>query len=178
VDQPIALIPLICLKCGTTIPAGPEEVAWVCAQCGQGQALADETGLEPLKVHCLPGIPPEGQGKPFWTVDGKVSLERDTYSGDKEREAQQFWSQMRRFFIPAFSIGLDAGLELANRLLLKPPILEDGPAVAFEPVVVAQQDVRPLIEFLVISIEAARSDMLKELRFSVQLTLPELWVLP
>lgn len=177
-DRPVALIPLVCLKCSTPIPAGPEEVAWVCAQCGQGQALDDDKGLIPLEIRCLHGIPPQGKGKPFWVVEGKVSLERDTYSGNQAGEAQQFWAQPRLFFVPAFSTSLDAGLDLANRLLLQPPKLQDGPPAAFEPVVVSQGDVRPLVDFLVISIEAARSDKLKELHFRVELTSPALWVLP
>jgi hypothetical protein len=178
VDRPVALIPLVCLKCSTPIPAQPEEVAWVCAQCGQGQTLDDEKGLFPLQVRCLPGIPTQGKGKPFWVVEGKVSLERDTYSGNQAGEAQKFWAQPRLFFIPAFSTSLDAGLELANRLLTQPPKLLDGPQVAFEPVMVSQSDVRPLVDFLVMSIEAARSDKLKELRFRVELTTPALWVFP
>ena len=177
-DRPVALIPLVCLKCSTPIPAQPEEVAWVCAQCGQGQALDDDKGLVPLEFHCLPGIPAQGKGKPFWVVAGKVTLERETYSGDKANEAQKFWSQPRRFFIPAFSTRLDAGLELANRLLLQPPKLEEGPPSAFEPVVVSQSEVQPLVDFLVLSIEAARSDQLKELHFRVELTPAVLWVLP
>ncbi len=177
-DRPVALIPLVCIQCSTPIPAQPEEVAWVCSQCGQGQALDDEKGLAPLEIHYAAGIPPQAKGKPFWVAEGKVSLNRDTYTGDQSREAEQFWGQPRRFFIPAFSTTLDNGLELANRLLLNPPALEAGPPVSFEAVVVAQEDVRSLAEFVVVSVEAERKDKLKELRFSVQLSQPVLWVLP
>jgi hypothetical protein len=177
-DRPPALIPLLCVKCKAPIPAGPEEVAWVCALCGQGQVLDEDNGLVSLDFHCLPGIAANSRGKPFWVVEGKVSLERSTYSGNRAAEAAQYWSEPRLFFIPAFSTGLDAGLELANRLLLSPPALQEGPPAAFEPVVIASGDVRPLVEFLIISVEAGRKDTLKELRFQVSLGEPALWVLP
>jgi hypothetical protein len=177
-DRPAALIPLLCVKCKASIPARPEEVAWVCAICKQGQVLDEENGLAALDVHCLPGIPAQARGKPFWVVEGKVSLERSTYSGNQAAEAARFWAEPRRFFIPAYSTGLDAGVELASRLLATPPVLQEGPLAAFEPVVISPGDARPLVEFLVMSVEAARSDKLKELRFQVELGVPALWVLP
>lgn len=177
-DRPVSLVPLLCLKCSTPIPAQSDEVAWACATCGQGQALDEETGLVPLDIHYQAGIPANSQGKPFWVCDCQVNLERETYSGNEARQAQQFWDRQRTFFIPAYATSLEEGLERANQLLLQPSALQDSPAVKFEPVVVSPAEVKSLAEFLVISVEAGRGDKLKALRTSLELSPPALWILP
>ena len=48
-EIPVELMPLNCIRCGTSIPAEVDEVAWVCQQCEKGQQLGDD-GLIPLRV--------------------------------------------------------------------------------------------------------------------------------
>lgn len=182
--RPVTLVPLACFKCDAPIPAQPEEVAWVCARCGQGLALNDDPeatgkGTLPLVVQFANGIPPAGRGKPYWVADGTVQLQRQIYGyGDKGKEAQSLWSQPRRFFIPAFDCSLETMLSLGQRMLLQPPALQPGPAAAFEPVTLHRRDIQPMADFIVLAIEAGRSDMLKEVRLNVRLSEAALWVLP
>lgn len=179
-DQPVELIPLVCPTCSTPIPAEANEVAWVCVQCGQGLSLDEAKGLVPLEVHCATGIAPNTLGKPFWVAEGQVSMRRDTYgSGGKDaRAAQEFWSQPRRFFIPAFSAPLETLLGLGMQLLRQPPNLQPGPDVRFEPVTLYIEDVKSAAEFIVVALEAERRDKVKQVEFTLQLSDPVLWVLP
>ena len=179
-DQPVNLIPLVCPKCSTPVPAEVDEVAWVCAQCGQGLALDEENGLALLDVHYADGIPPNGRGKPFWVVDGTVEMHREVYNTIRKqnKEAQQFWSQPRSFFIPAFSCTLEALLKVGVDLLRQPPVLQPGPAAAFQPVTLHCDDVRTAAEFVVVAVEAERKDKVKEIDFTLKLTDPVLWILP
>ena len=71
---PVTLIPLRCLRCETSVPAQPEEVAWRCSQCGQGLLLDESKGLVPLEIHYSADIPPNGVGKPFWVAEGQVTV--------------------------------------------------------------------------------------------------------
>jgi hypothetical protein len=174
----IELVPLVCLKCSTPIPAQPEEAAWVCAQCGQGMQLDGETGLQPLEVQYSAGIPANTQGKPYWTANGRVSLQRATYAGNEERESHQFWGQPRRFFIPAFNISLQDLLSQGMSLLRQPPAVQPGPPAAFQAATLPAADVRAAAEFIVMAIEAERKDDLKEIRFDLELDPPVLWILP
>ena len=180
--QPIELIPLTCLQCDTPLPAQPDEVAWVCARCGQGLLLDEsaERGLARLAVQYATGIDPTRKGKPFWVVEGSVNLQRSTFESfsNKSGEAQQLWSKPRRFFIPASDLPLQTLAEVGPRLLLNPPTLQHGPAVSFEPVTVSPDDLPGLAEFIVLAIEAGRSDMLKQVTIQVTLAAPALWVLP
>jgi hypothetical protein len=176
--EPVELVPLVCLKCSTPLPAAPEEVAWVCPTCGTGLELDELHGLAQLEVHYSSQITPNTQGKPFWVAQGRLELERNTYSGDKGRDAQRFWSQPQRFFVPAYTCPLETLLELGNRLLIQPPALQEGPPAAFTAVTLARGDVQSLADFIVMSVEAERADKLKEVRFTLNLSDPVLWILP
>lgn len=176
--RPIELIPLVCIRCSTRLPAQPEEVAWVCPQCGQGQQLDEQQGLVALTVQFSGEISAGQKGKPFWVAQGKVSLRRETYSGNQDRKAQEFWGMERRFFIPAFDLSLKQLLALGRQYLLQPPQLQTGQSVVFEPVTLTVGDVPALVEFVVMALEADRKDKLKELHINLELQTPELWVLP
>ena len=153
----------------------------MCGQCGQGLQLDVNLnkGLAPLEVFYAAGIASNALGKPFWVADGRVTFsKRQTYSGNEDRHAQQFWNQPRRFFVPAFNASLETQLNLGSRMLEKTPALQTGPAVRFESVTLAQDDVKPLAEFIVMALEAGRKDKIREIQFSLELSLPALWILP
>jgi hypothetical protein len=179
-SQPgIELIPLQCVKCQNPIEAKPDEVLWVCPTCGQGQMLSDEHGLVAQPVHYVAGIPANTQGKPIWVVSGQVTLSRQTYRGDENRSMQQFWQQPRPFFIPAYTLPLDQLVDSCQRLLRQPLAFQEVTTRApIYPVTVHAEDLQALAEYIVLAVEADRSDMLKELDFKVQLGQPELWVVP
>ena len=175
--QPIELVPLVCVKCSTRIPAEPDEVAWVCGQCGQAMHLDEENGLAAIPVSYTAGILQGKKGKPYWVADGQVTLHRETYSGNESQAAAQFWAQQRRFFVPAFTVPLDQLLNIGMDLLVHPPNLLSGPATSFEPVTLHMDDVKAAAEFLVVAVEAGRADKLKKVDFSINLSTPALWIL-
>jgi hypothetical protein len=180
VDRPVELVPLVCVKCDTPIPTGVDEIAWACTQCGQGMVLDEMHGLQALNIHYTADIPEDTPGKPYWVVDGRVSMQRSTYGrpGESGNESNLFWSKPRRFFIPAFQAPLELLLKLAKSMLLNPPILEPSAPVAFEAVTLNREDVLAAAEFIVIAIEAGRKDKLKSVNFELQLSEPVLWILP
>jgi len=180
VDRPIELVPLVCIQCSTAIPAGVEEVAWVCSQCGQGMVLDEAHGLEALDIHYSADIPPNSAGKPYWVADGQVTMERKTYgsTGNHGEAAKQFWGQSRRFFVPAFQAPLESLLEIAKGMLLNPPQLSSGPGTPFEAITLYRDDLLAAADFIVIAIEAERKDKIKSIDFELKLSKPVLWILP
>lgn len=176
-DAPIELVPLLCVKCETPVPAEIAQVAWVCQRCGQGLLLDEAVGLVELKVNYSAGIPQGSTGKPYWVVEGQARLQREQFSGNQNAEAQLMWAQPRQFIIPAYTCSLELLLQQGPDFLQKPPFLQPGSAVPFLPVTLPPADIRPLAEFIVVAIEAERRDMLKKVEVSVQLSEPELWIL-
>ncbi len=176
--QQVELIPLVCIKCQAPIQANGDEVVWQCTQCGQGMRLDEQKGLVELPIYFTAGVQPGKRGRPFWVADGQVRLQRETYAGNENTAAQKFWSQAHRFFIPAFACDLNTLVDIGTRLLLQPPALQNGPAVAFEPVTLPLEDSSSVAEFIVVGIEAARRDKLKSINIGLSLSAPALWVLP
>jgi hypothetical protein len=178
VEQPIELIPLLCLRCSAPIPAQPGEVAWVCQTCGQGSLLDEQGGLVPLEVNYSAAVPTQAWGKPYWVSSGRVALRRETYKGYQRSESEKFWAQPRLFCIPAFNCSLDVLLPVGRMWLNTPPALQPGSPVPFEPVVLALVDVRSAAEFIVMSVEAGRKDSLRVVDFILELDPAVLWILP
>jgi hypothetical protein len=178
-SKAIELIPLLCTRCQTAVPAKLDEVAWVCAQCGQGLLLDEEKGAVPLAINFAAGIPANQKGWPFWVATGQVTVQQRSIfgGGDQGRQAAEFWQPARRFFVPAFSSPLDQLITWGTTLLQKPPALQSGQAAGFAPVILHPEDIQPVAEFIVLGIEADRKDKIREINFTLQLSAPELWVL-
>ncbi|MBN2147391.1 MAG: hypothetical protein JW726_08380 [Anaerolineales bacterium] len=175
----VALLPLVCLKCETPLPAQADEVAWVCGRCGQGMLLDEEKGLITLQVNYSAEIQPGQRGKPFWVVQGAAATQRRVYGlSNQSTEAEQMWSGGRSFFIPAFNLPLELLAEIGPHMLLHPPSLRPGPAAAFEPITLHPKDLQAVAEYIVLTIEANRKDQLRELNIRLNLSEPALWVLP
>jgi hypothetical protein len=153
-------------------------VAWACGQCGQGQVLDPQKGLLPQVVHYSSQVKPGAAGRPFWVANGTVAVERATFSGDYNPQARKYWSQPRRFFVPAFTCPLETLIQLGAGWLDSPPDLQEGPPVAFAAITLSPGDAAVLAEFIVVGVEAARPDKLKEIQLTMELSAPDLWILP
>jgi hypothetical protein len=177
----IELVPLRCIRCDTPVPAEGEEIAWVCKQCGQGLLLDEREGLQNLEIHYSAGISPGVKGKPYWVAKGRVNMVREAHrewTGTQQGAADRFWGPARQFIIPAFNTSLDELLEFASFLFYNPPDLVAGPAAPFEPVSLFPHDVAPLVEYIILAVEAGREDDIKSIGVTVELDAPILWVLP
>ena len=175
----IELVPLICCRCQTPVPAETDEIAWVCANCGQGLLLSETKGTQPLVVNYAAGLMADKKGRPFWVATGQVNLQRRLYgAGDQSASAQAFWQSPHRFMVPAFALPLQTLVDVGSNLLLQSPILNPGTTAPFLPVTLATGDIQPMAEFIVMGIEAARKDNLKEMTFTLNLSSPELWIVP
>ena len=174
------LQPLQCINCQTPLLAEPDEVAWVCSNCGQAVQLDEKqsVGLAALDFHFASGIKSGQQGHPFWVAQGSVVVQRQTYSGDENRHAQEFWQKPRSFFVPAYTCTLEQLISLGMQYLKEPVSLSSGSSVPFLPITLALEDVRPMAEFIVMGLEAERRDKLKKVDIQLNLAAPSLWVLP
>jgi hypothetical protein len=176
---PVRLIPMLCVRCSNPIPAGVDEVAWVCPNCQQGQLLSLDGQLEAVEIHFAAGLQPGVQGNPFWVAQGSVTnLVRKRFKGDESKDMLRFWAAPRQFFVPAYEMSLESMVETGLKLIESQPALVAGPPADFLPVTVLPDDVSALAEFIVLAVEAARKDKLSRLDFDLQLGAPELWIIP
>ena len=170
---------LKCLRCGALVPAQEDEVAWVCAHCGQGLQLAPE-GVAPLTVKWAAGRARVASlhWAPFWVFVGTVTFSsRESYSGS--RPPEKLWRSPVRFFVPAFTATLRQMQELGADLTRRQVQLAAGPAQgALAGCTLSLDDACQAADFIVLTIEADQSDKLMYVRFSVNPAQPELWLLP
>jgi hypothetical protein len=107
---------------------------------------------------------------------------QQAFFSQRNKECEELWGWVRRFYVPAWSLPLKTLQEIGCRLIRTQPELQavSRPATAgmMAPVTLAVSDAKKLLEFFVLTIEARREDKLKALNFRVTVSEPELWVLP
>ena len=177
----VELVLLKCPRCSTPVPAGEEEVAWVCSQCGQGLQLT-AAGLAPLTVNWAESQPGnvKTQPLPFWVFSGTVSFRsRETYGFGSGSQPDKLWSAPRRFYVPAFPLPIEQLQTLGADFTRRQIALKPGRAgEPFANCTLPAEDARQVVEFIVLTIEAAQRDKLKSVDFELNLNEPELWLLP
>lgn len=177
----VDLVLLKCLQCSTPVPAQAEEVAWVCAQCGQG-LLATHTGLAPLTVKWAAARPlRELTWHPFWVMRGRAIFSRRQifgFGGDTS-QPDPMWQTEQNFYVPAFPLPLESLQTLGAALTRQQTRLKAGPpAGPLQNCTLLPQDAHAAAEFIVLTIEADRRDKLRAVEFQLELREGELWVLP
>jgi hypothetical protein len=178
-DTSLSLSLLKCLRCGVLVPAQEDEVAWVCAQCGQGLQLGPAS-LAALTVNWAAGRAGDSRLRwaPFWVFVGVVTFSRrESYQGS--RPPDRLWSGPVRFYVPAFNATLAQMQSLGADLTRRQVRLTAGPAQGnLAGCTLPPEDAHQAADFIVLTIEAAQSDKLKSVDFSLKLDPPELWMLP
>jgi hypothetical protein len=168
---------LMCVRCGTPVPAESDEVAWICQNCGQGLLLDEADGLKAITVHAAASDGPAGTWRPFWIVQGRVRIgRRESYGRDVAPEGR--WKEPVRFVLPAYATGVERAVALGVAFLRKPPVLSEGDPQPLQGATVLPDQLAPLARFVVLSLEAERADNLELIELTVELDAPELWCLP
>jgi uncharacterized protein YbaR (Trm112 family) len=177
------LLLLRCPKCNQALAPGQDDQVVQCPNCRVAVAIS-EGGLTLLSAQYVrPTIENPPFWLPFWVYRGKVTIkERKTQGGrSAEKDAQTYWAQPRRVYIPAWSCDLIEARDLVEDLLEKQPVMEaiiPPEGAAFEPAVVTPIDARKLLELVIVSIEAERSDYMETFDFDLRLESEALWLLP
>ena len=172
----VELVLLKCPQCSTPVPAEEDEVAWVCQTCGLGLQLAPD-GLAPLAVHWSARRVGTPQWLPFWVLTGKANFSiRESYGGKAKQNP--LWAEPRRFYVPAFTANLQEIETLGSELTRNQLPLEPGPPAGLvQHCTLLPEDARRAAEFIVATIEADRSDKVRNMSFTLKLGAAELWML-
>ncbi len=177
------LLALRCPQCDAWLQPQQLDVVLPCPACKTAVYL-QENGLSSLPVtYAAPQNDSTSAWLPFWRFYGHVHLERrDTQGGGGgKREAAQLWSEPRHFFVPAWELPIRRAREMGSRLVSRQPtFLPFTPPEPplFQPATLTPTDAQKLLELIILTIEAQRSDWLKDLQFRLELGAPEFWLLP
>lgn len=184
------LLALRCPHCAAALAPGQRDVVTICPQCRSAVLLADNGLSLPAAHYAAPAgraAPPSWV--PFWRFDGRVTINARQAQNSKisltgwvsARESQAFWSRASHYSIPAWEIDLPQASEIARELLESQPQFREGappPSGDVRPAVITPADARKLLELVIVTVEARRSDWLEKLDFTAEMGPPQLWLLP
>lgn len=177
------LLPLRCPQCDTWLQPQQLDVVLPCPTCKTAVYL-QENGLSTLPITCAaPQNNSATTWLPFWRFYGRVHMRRDTQGGGGggQREAAQLWGEPRHFFVPAWELPIRRAREMGSRLVSRQPNFQPftpPESPLFQPATLTPADAQKLLELIILTIEAQRSDWLKNLQFRLELGAPEFWLLP
>lgn len=177
----MTLVVVRCPTCGNPLAPDDNDLVIACGQCGAGLFLADD-GPQPMEIqYARTTLAKINTWRPWWIFTGRVNLiRRETQSGNRSEEARRFWAQPRVMGVPAWELSISAVKQAGLQMLQQPIALNAVPrpsGAKLTPAVVAADDARKMLEFLIFSLEASRDDWLKTLDFTIEAGLPQLWAI-
>ncbi len=178
------LLALRCPQCDTWLQPQQLDVVLPCPTCKTAVFL-QETGLTTISAtYAAPQNDSATTWLPFWRFRGQVHIEqRDTQGGSRasQQESAELWGLPRHFFVPAWELPARRAREMGSRMVSRQPLFatfEPPELPLFQAATLSPDDAQKLLELIILTIEAERSDWLKNLQFRLELAPPELWLLP
>jgi hypothetical protein len=179
------LLALRCPTCAQPLtPQSREVVALRCGNCETAVSLTD-TGLAPMNIEfAAPAVETFDAWVPVWLFNGRVHIHsRETQGSNKQakQDSEQLWGYPRRLYVPAWELPTEALCQLGGDLVQHQPAFQPATPPAqttFIEAVITPEDALKLLEFIIFNVEAARSDWLKELHFTIEAAPPQLWAIP
>lgn len=174
----LQLIQLRCPACSQPLAAGEgEHLIATCGDCGTCCEVVKGVALPRARSVFRPRTGTATEFVPFWRIDARVEIfQRETAGvgqflkdffnlgrGDRHDE--------HRFFVPAFEVNMEAFKALGLQMLKLPPDRlqpwEDAPDLPVRPATMSLDEASCTLEFLILTIEARKSDMMVSLNFQV-----------
>lgn len=178
------LLALRCPTCAQSLkPQNPEVIVLRC-DCGTAVSLSD-TGLSTTNLQfAAPIVEKFDAWLPLWVFNGRVNItSRQTQGRNRQaqQDSEQLWNHPRRLYVPAWDLPTETASQLGGDLVQRQPSFERTTRpdnLPFIEAVVTPEDALKLLEFVVLNVEAARKDWLKDLQFHIETTTPQLWAIP
>lgn len=179
------LLLLRCPICQEGLLPENEDVVIACPSC-HSPILLDEMGLQVAEVQYAATPQPDRAAVwlPFWITHGRVTISsRQTQGGNNRalKDSQAMWGEKRYLYMPAWDMPIPEARQLGKRLVEEQPLLVAGerpPKGLFTAANVTAEDAFKLLEFVILTIEAERSDWLRDLKFKIDAPPPQLWIIP
>lgn len=179
------LLALRCPTCAQPLkPHNQDVVVMSCEGCGTAVSLS-QSGLDTIALQfAAPAVDNFDAWLPLWVFNGRVNItNRQTQGRNKEAQqhSEQLWGYPRRLYVPAWELPTETASQLGGDLVQRQPTFQrtDQPSsFSLIEAVITPDDALKMLEFVVLSVEAARKDWLKALNFNIEAAKPQLWAIP
>jgi hypothetical protein len=173
-----------CKNCGSGLVVELNDNITYCSSCGSGFEINQDV-FTPIEVNfAAAALRQEGEMiyKPFWFLKTNVNiLTRDTTGGfiSKMFGSKEKPSGEIIFYIPAFACSIETMKNLAQAFTTKNPVSSPQKSNAkITGFAYGKDDAKKLAEFILISIEAEKSDTIKSLEYEIDFKSCEILGIP
>jgi hypothetical protein len=178
------LVAVKCKNCGSGLVVEVNDNITYCTSCGSGFEIIDGE-LQPIEINfAAAAIRDEGEMvyKPFWLVKTDVNILERNASGAFLKNlfgGNSSSSGSINFYIPAFFCPLETMKNLATQFTAKNPAASPQKYnVKLTGFAYGKEDAKKLSEFILISLEAEKSDTMKTFRFNMKFNSLEILGIP
>jgi len=179
------LIALKCKKCDSGLTVEVNDNVVYCSSCGSGFEIIDGE-LVPMEINfAKPMISGQGEMvyKPFWLLKTNLKiLSRDSsggwlsniFGGNSNKTEGEVL-----FYVPAFWMTIDSVKNLGCTFTQRNPVASPQKYnVKMTGVNFSKEDARKLAEFIFLSIEAEKSDTIRNIQYQIDVKSTEMLGIP
>lgn len=174
----LQLVPLQCPQCARPLAAGEgEHLLATCGDCGTCCEVVKGVPLPRTRTVFRPRAGAPNEFVPFWRIDARVEIfQRETagvgqFLKDFFNLGRGDRKDQHRFFVPAFEVNMEAFKALGLQMLKlgedRLVAWDDAPDLPIRPATMSLDEASQTLEFLILTIEAQKSDMMVNLCFQV-----------
>jgi len=187
----LRLVALKCEKCGSLLDAGQSDVVYYCNNCDTGYELINEKDdLVPVDVEfALPENTRDAEiiYYPFWVFDTDIEISSREASGTigslgkfikKKVGAEGDVKPVEKFYVPAFDTSMENIKKLGLEFTQNQPDYDTIKKDKIKGCIYSREDAAKIADFIFLSLEAEKADMLKHISYSLGLSSPKIVGIP
>ena len=174
-----------CKKCDSGLMVEVNDNIVYCSSCGSGFEIIEGV-LTPIEINfAAAAIRSEGEMiyKPFWLLKSNINIAERKASGNFLKNifggSNDNTSGVITFYIPAFYCPIESMKNLATQFTMKNPVASpqkyNTKLVGFA---YGKEDAKKLAEFILISMEAEKSDTMKSFNYDMRFESMEILGIP
>ncbi len=174
-----------CKKCDSGLMVEVNDNIVYCSSCGSGFEIIEGV-LTPIEINfAAAAIRSEGEMiyKPFWLLKSNINIAERKASGNFLKNifggSNDNTSGNITFYIPAFYCSIEAMKNLATQFTMRNPVASpqkyNTKLVGFA---YGKEDAKKLAEFILISLEAEKSDTMKSFNYDMKFESMEILGIP
>lgn len=174
-----------CKQCGSGLVVEVNDNIVYCTSCGSGFEIINGE-MTPIEINfAAAAIREDGEViyKPFWLLKTTINIMerkasgnflKNIFGGSNENTGGELI-----FYIPAFYCSLDVMKNLATQFTMKNPVASPQKYnVKLTGFAYGKEDAKKLAEFILISMEAEKSDVMKDFNYKMDFTSLEIVGVP
>ena len=187
-SKSLKLIPINCLECKEPIKSKGQDIFFYCDECKVGYEIF-QNKLRKVDVN-FKKYNDTLDGKirtiPFWTFNSRLKITAREAKKDVKLFLSEFTEFLTgiyvtrgnkgymKFYVPATSDHPEKLASIGKKFTMEQPVLEDMPPCGFEELAYNSEDAAKLADYIFLTSEIEKTDVVTRLHYTLELKLPKL----